>query len=163
MLQKKICMLGATGVGKTSLVRRFVQSVYTDKYHTTIGVKIDKKTVEVNGQNVNLMIWDVQGEDDGHKIRPAYLRGASGYLLIIDATRPETLQTATAIQNNLNKDFPDTPFIAIINKTDLTDEIKLSPKDLTSKTWTILQTSAKTGDNVENAFKMLSQKMLESR
>lgn len=163
MLQKKICMLGATGVGKSSLVRRFVQSVYTDKYHTTIGVKIDKKTVEANGQTVNLMIWDVQGEDDGHKIRPAYLRGASGYLLIVDATRSETLQTAMAIQSNLDKDFPDIPFISIINKTDLTDEIKLTPKDLTFKTWTILQTSAKTGDNVENAFKMLSQKILENR
>ena len=76
-LQKKICMLGASGVGKTSLVRRFVQSIYSEKYHTTIGVKIDKKTVKAGDTEVNLLLWDLQGEDDTFKIRPAFLRGAS--------------------------------------------------------------------------------------
>jgi small GTP-binding protein len=69
MLQKKICMLGAFAVGKTSLVRRFVESIYSDVYQTTVGVKIDKKNVQVHGKEVSLVLWDIYGEDDYQKMR----------------------------------------------------------------------------------------------
>ena len=69
MLQKKICMLGSFAVGKTSLVRRFVESMYSEAYHTTVGVKVDKKNVQVNGAEVTLVLWDIYGEDDYQKMR----------------------------------------------------------------------------------------------
>ncbi|MGH8605890.1 MAG: Rab family GTPase, partial [Gammaproteobacteria bacterium] len=98
MLQKKICMLGFFGVGKTSLVRRYVSSVYSDTYLTTVGVKIDKKTVTVREQTLNLLLWDIAGADDISALRTSYLRGAAGYLLVADGTRPETLESARSMQ-----------------------------------------------------------------
>ena len=97
MLQKKICLLGAFGVGKTSLTRRFVDSIFSDTYLTTVGVKIDKKTVAVNGNTVNLLIWDIAGEDEVSAVRTSYLRGAAGYLLVVDVTRAQTLAVAKSI------------------------------------------------------------------
>ena len=81
MIQKKICLLGGFGVGKTSLVAQFVHSLFSDKYLTTIGVKIEKKSVPVDETQVELVIWDIYGHDDFQKLRTSYLRGASGYLL----------------------------------------------------------------------------------
>src|SRR4030095_6092425 len=91
IVQKKVCMLGTFAVGKTSLVRRFVESIYSDKYHTTVGVKIDKKVVPVDGEEVMLMLWDIEGTESEHEMRMSYLRGAAGYLMVVDGTRQETL------------------------------------------------------------------------
>ena len=79
-------MLGGFSVGKTSLIKRFVESVFSEKYLTTVGVKIDKKTVDVQGRSVNLILWDIAGEDDTATIRMSYLRGCSGYLRVADGT-----------------------------------------------------------------------------
>ena len=87
MIEKKICMLGASGVGKTSLVSRFVSSIFSDKYLTTVGVKVDKKVVAVDDTQVTLLLWDIYGQDEFQTVKPAYLRGASGYLLVADGTR----------------------------------------------------------------------------
>src|SRR4026209_2201357 len=94
MLQKKICMLGGFGVGKTSLVSRFVTSIFSDTYLTTIGVKIDKKTFAVDAHEMTLMLWDIYGQDEFQTVRDSYLRGASGYLLVADGTRYATPETA---------------------------------------------------------------------
>ena len=90
MLQKKICMLGSFSVGKTSLVRRFVESIFSDAYQTSIGVKIEKKVVRAGNEEVTLVLWDIHGEDVYQKIRMSYLRGMSGYLLVADGTRRQT-------------------------------------------------------------------------
>jgi len=68
MIKKKIVMLGSFAVGKTSLVQRFVNSIFSEKYLTTIGVKIDQKIVNVNDKEVNLLLWDIHGEDDYQKM-----------------------------------------------------------------------------------------------
>jgi small GTP-binding protein len=103
VLQKKICLLGAFGVGKTSLTRRYVDSIFSDTYLTTVGVKIDKKAVRVGANDVNLLIWDIAGEDDVSAVRTSYLRGAAGYLLVVDVTRAQTLEfshgTAWALES----------------------------------------------------------------
>src|SRR5215211_7084781 len=93
VVQKKICMLGGFSVGKTSLVKRFVESVFSETYLTTVGVKIDKKTVDLGERAVNLILWDVAGEDDISAVRMSYyyLRGCAGYVLVADGTRPSTL------------------------------------------------------------------------
>ena len=100
VLEKKICMMGAPGVGKTSLVRRFVDSVFSDKYLSTIGVKIDRKTVQLPDATLNLMLWDLQGEDQYQWVRMQYLRGASGYILVADGTRANTFEVALGLQEN---------------------------------------------------------------
>ena len=100
MLQRKVCLLGAFAVGKTSLVARFVHSLFSERYHTTIGVKIDRKTVRVNGRDVNLMIWDLAGEDEFMSLRMSYLRGTDGCLLVIDGTRKDTLATASSSKSD---------------------------------------------------------------
>jgi len=97
MLTKKVCMLGSFSVGKTSLVRRFVETIFLDKYHTTVGVKVDKKVVQVDGQELSLVLWDIYGEDEYQKLRLSYLRGAAGYLLVADGTRRATLDKVLAI------------------------------------------------------------------
>jgi small GTP-binding protein len=163
MLQKKICMLGSFSVGKTSLVTRFVQSIFSDRYLTTVGVKIDKKLMSVGGQDVTLMLWDLYGEDEYQKIRMSYLRGGSGYLLVVDGTRPATLDTALAIQEEAQKNFGPTPFVIALNKCDLTDEWEISGEreaELAGWARKVIRTSAKTGEGVECAFEALAKAMI---
>lgn len=165
MIQKKICMLGTFAVGKTSLVRRFVESIYSDKYHTTVGVKIDKKQVEVEGQNLMLLLWDIEGAETAHDLRKSYLRGAAGYLLIADGTRRDTLYRAMEIQARAQETLGEVPYLFLINKADLIDQWDVDPREmeaLAQKNWHVIQTSAKTGAGVEEAFLALARRMLEN-
>ncbi len=153
-------MLGATGVGKTSLVRQYVQSVFSEKYHTTIGVKVDKKVVRLDNQEVTMMLWDLQGEDDDFKIRPSFLRGASGYILVVDLTRAASLDAAKRIQFMIEDEVGQVPFMILFNKNDLTDEIEIDHEWMVEFAGEkVLRTSAKTGENVEEAFVGLAEKM----
>ena len=123
MIQKKICLLGGFGVGKTSLVSRYVHSIFSDKYLTTVGVKIDKKSVTLDGTDVDLVIWDLYGQDDYQKVRMSYLRGAAGYLLVADGTRRSTLDTALALHDSAQATVPNASFTLVINKADLARQV----------------------------------------
>lgn len=163
LLEKKICMMGAPGVGKTSLVRRFVDSVFSEKYLSTIGVKIDKKSVALDDATLNLMLWDLQGEERYQWVRLQYLKGASGYILVADGTRPDTLEVAMGLQENAAGRAEDLPFVLCLNKADLWGQWGISATQqewLKEKGWTILQTSAKSGDGVEEAFTTLGRAIL---
>jgi small GTP-binding protein len=163
MIQKKICMLGSFAVGKTSLVRRFVESIYSDVYHTTVGVKIDRRLVRHNETEVSLLLWDLYGEDEFQRLRWSYLRGASGYLLVADGTRRNTLEKAFALEQRVRKEVGQIPFIFVVNKADLVRDWDLDPAmeaQLAARNWTVLRSSAKTGENVEEAFLQLTRKML---
>ena len=163
MLQKKVCLLGGFGVGKTSLVRRYVQSIFSDAYLTTVGVKIEKKMVNVGAAEVALILWDVAGEDDVAGIRMSYLRGSAGYLLVVDVTRGETLEVAKSIQARVTKEIGSVPFLFLFNKTGLMEEWDLPEQaieDLTGAGHVVLKTSAKTGERVEEAFQMLAQRLV---
>jgi small GTP-binding protein len=163
MLQKKVCMLGAFGVGKTSLVRRYVQSIFSDTYLTTVGVKIDKKTLTVGDESLILLLWDIAGEDDVSPIRMTYLRGAAGYLLVADGTRAETLEVATAIQSRVKSEIGPVPFIVLLNKADLHESWDLGQEavdTLAAAGWKLIRTSARTGEGVEEAFQELAERML---
>ena len=156
-------MLGATGVGKTSLVSRFVTSLFSDKYLTTVGVKVDKKTVPMDGQDVTLMLWDIYGEDEFQTVRSSYLRGASGYLLVADGTRQLTLDTARDLQKTAEGVAGAVPFILVLNKMDLAEEWRVDDRalwKLAESGWSVIRTSAKTGVGVEDAFLKLTQKMV---
>ena len=156
-------MLGAFAVGKTSLVAQFVRSMFSEKYQTTVGVKIDKKSLKVGADDVNMMLWDLHGEDEFQKIRSSYLRGTSGYLLVADGTRAETLDLAIGIQQTVQQEVGDMPFILVLNKSDLATQWALEQNtldNLTAKRWEIIKSSAKTGEGVEEAFLSLAQRML---
>ena len=165
MTKKKICMLGSYGVGKTSLVARFVSSIFADKYHTTVGVKIDKKVLVVDGQDVTLMLWDMAGEEDGAPVKLNQVRDASGYLLVVDGCRGKTLDVARAIRQRVETEIGAQPFILLVNKVDLRETWEVPDstwKELTAAGWTILETSAKTGTNVEEAFLALTSRILKA-
>ncbi len=163
MIQKKICVLGAAGVGKTSLTAQFVYSKFSEKYLSSMGVKIDKKTVEVDDTQVNLMIWDIHGEEKYKKIPSSYLRGASGILMVIDGTRLDTVAVAKDIHQRVCDELGEIPIIYLLNKSDLGDAWSINDNlmaKLESANRSVFLTSAKTGANVEASFTSIAKAML---
>nr|WP_294509447.1 Rab family GTPase [uncultured Rhodopila sp.] len=163
MLQKKICMLGAFSVGKTSLIRRYVSSVFSDTYLTTVGVKIDKKTVDLDGRTMNLILWDLAGEDDVNALRLSYLRGAAAYVLVADGTRPATLDVALSLRGRVEADYGPLPFVLLLNKNDLPEQWTITEGDmdgLRAAGWWVRSSSARSGEGVEDAFMDLAIRTL---
>src|SRR4051812_11288990 len=155
MIQKKVCLLGTSGVGKTSLVAQFVHSMFSDKYLTTVGVKIDKKMVKVGDTEVMLMIWDLAGDDDFQRLQTSYLRGTSGFLLVADGTRAVTLDQVLELKTRVEANIGAAPFILALNKSDLASQWEVTDAriaSLESDGWKIIRTSAKAGEQVEEAF-----------
>jgi small GTP-binding protein len=164
MISKKICMLGSFAVGKTSLVSQYVSSMFSEKYLSTVGVKVDRKSVSVNGQDVTLMLWDLYGEDGFQRVQKSYLRGASGYLLVVDGTRFQTLAAARELQKMAASVVGPAPFMVALNKADLASEWQIDDRALLKIAdlgWPIVRTSAKTGLGVQESFERLTRAMLE--
>jgi len=166
MIKKKIGMLGSFGVGKTSLVARFVHSVFSDKYHTTVGVKVDKKVLRVNDRELTLMLWDMAGEEENAPVKIHQMRDASGYLLVVDGCRRKTLDVAVSLQQRVESEIGPCPFLLLANKADERSQWEIPDsmwEELKARGWPVLETSAKTGQRVEEAFLMLSSRMLEAQ
>ena len=156
-------MLGSYAVGKTSLVRQFVTSKFSDQYLTTVGVKIDRKAVNINGHDVRMMLWDLHGEDGYQQVHASYLRGMAGYLLVADGTRPESMETVHKLHQRAVETVGSVPFILLVNKLDLVDEWAISDAsldELKSDGWNVQTTSAKTGERVNESFAELARQML---
>ncbi len=165
MIQKKVSLLGAFAVGKTSLVTRFVHSIFSDAYLTTVGVKIEKKVLQIDTQPLTLLLWDLAGEDEFMQIRMSYVRGSSGYLLVADGTRRSTIDTAYALQQQVLDALGDIPFVLVLNKVDLEEDWIVDEElcaDFVARGWDVVNTSARSGDGVEEAFAILGKKILES-
>lgn len=163
-MMKKVCMLGASAVGKTSLVKRFVEGIFSERYLTTVGVKIDKKRIRVSDRTVDLVLWDLNGEDRFQKLSMSYMRGAAGYLLVVDGTRRETFDTAMVLHHKVRAVLGETPFVMVFNKADLAQDWAFTDEDLRlheARGWTVLKTSAKTGTGVEEAFLQLSARLVQ--
>ena len=159
MLQKKICMLGAFSVGKTSLVKRYISSIFSDTYLTTVGVKIDKKVLELDGRSLALILWDIAGEDDVSTVRMSYLRGSAGYLLVADGTRAVTVDVAQSLRSRVEAELGPLPFVLLLNKSDLAEQWTVTAAELDAMRaagWSVRRTSAKTGEGVEDAFRELA-------
>jgi small GTP-binding protein len=166
-IQKKICMLGDFAVGKTSLVRRFVEGRFDDRYLTTIGVKVSRRPVELpDSPPVNLLIWDLAGGEDFTGVQTNYLQGSSGALLVCDLTRALTLDPLKKYGHRLREVNPRAALIIAGNKVDLTEQREIEDEeivdlaDLLDANWFI--TSAKTGDHVEKAFTSLAERILRT-
>lgn len=164
MIKKKVCMLGSFAVGKTSLVQQYVNSIFSEKYLTSIGVKIDQKSLIFNNIDITLLLWDIHGEDEFQKIPKSYLKGSAGYFLIMDGTRINTLSIIGSIKKMADEVLgTDTPFLVLVNKVDLSDRWEFSDemeKEISARNWRIIKTSAKTGEGVEEAFQELTKLMM---
>lgn len=163
VVQKKVCLLGDIAVGKTSLVRRFIEGRFDDRYLSTIGVKISRKVMERQDYTLNLLIWDLAGGEDFKEISQRYLLGAVGALIVCDLTRPETLTLLEDYASRFRETNKGAVMVLIGNKSDLVDEKAVTDENLASAAlisecpW--LLTSAKTGENVEQAFELLADQI----
>lgn len=157
----KICVVGDFAVGKTSVIERFVNNQFSDKYLTTVGVKIDTKEVSLAKQGVvvKLIIWDVAGADEFGAKEFAYLRGASGLIFVVDGTRPHTLTSVKKLQKQIFERGGKRPNVLLLNKHDLAGMWQLDQTKIDSLGVDfdeIYRTSAKTGDAVEAALTALA-------
>ena len=160
MLKKKICIVGSFGVGKTSLVRRFVDTIFDESYLATVGVKIDRKDVRIGSTAVTLVLWDLAGEDDLAQLNVSHLRGSSGYILVADGCRATTLAKAIDIQGRIARLLGPLPFVIVVNKADLRDQWEVKGAIVEERGWTTFETSAKAGSGVEEMFQHLAEKLL---
>lgn len=160
MISKKVILLGQFGVGKTSLIRWFIENMFSDDYLTTIGVKVDKKVVNINGTEVSMIIWDIAGERDMNDIRKAYKLGSHGIIYVFDLSRPATQDQVLSDVEQLRKEFPEVPIRVVGNKKDLVDDEILSSLKEQLKLWNPIFSSAKTGENVDTFFKELGEAMI---
>jgi len=166
-LAKKICLIGDFGVGKTSLVRRFVSNIFTDDYITTVGVKIETKVVNLDHENsVKLVIWDIAGADNLDSLKMSYLQGANGYLLVADGTRRNTLDSALVLKQKIDSVLDAPPYQLLLNKVDLKSDWELGDDDylmLKQKNILYSESSALTGSAVEQAFEKLARGFWQSK
>ena len=159
----KLCLLGDGAVGKTSLVRRYVFDVFDDKYLMSFGTKVSKKTVALDDTQVDLMIWDILGQRTNSTLHSAYYRGAVGALIVCDCTRPETVASLSSWADGFVSVVGDMPMMILANKCDLEKvvsmtELKSFCDSIGSK---LIETSAKTGANVEKTFAQIASRMVE--
>lgn len=162
-LRKKVVLLGAFGVGKTSLVRRFVSNEFSDNYLSTIGVKVEKRLVKLNNVQVELLIWDIAGDDEFFKLQASYLRGASGVLMVADATRAWTVHKAQELKAEFQSSLAGIPWHFIINKSDLAEDPSLKEAIATNEFADATLTSAKTGNAVEAVFEHIASDMVRGQ
>lgn len=164
MIKKKICLLGAFAVGKTSLVKQFIENIFSLKYHTTLGVKIDKKSINIEGHDVDLILWDLAGEDDFITVKMSYLRGAAAYMVVVDGTRRDTLDTALDLIQRAEKETGNLlPYVVLVNKFDLAAKWQITDNDIAvieQQGNKVYKTSAKTGENVEAAFEAIARAVI---
>jgi len=161
MIAKKVLLVGNFGVGKTSLIRRFVLNEFSEDYISTIGVRVSKKVVEYQNETIKLMIWDVAGTSGDEKIPKAYFLGAHAAMFVFDVSREETYLT---IDQNLQmvKDLSGLQSITIVgNKKDLLSEEELKKVIQKISIDIDLITSAKENENVEDAFMQLTSQTLK--
>jgi small GTP-binding protein len=165
MIQKKVCMVGVQGTGKTSMVQRFVHSLFSERYLSTVGVKIDRKVVAVEGGEVTLLLWDIEGRSQEQEVPASYIRGAHAVLYVADGTRRTTLEQLPQIRELVRSTVGDVSSLVALNKADLAEQWALTRGDeatLPDAGLHHVRTSAKTGAGVEDAFHWLAKEVLRA-
>ena len=157
MIRKKILLLGDFNVGKTSLIRRYIDNSFEDRYLTTIGVKISKKALNLNTVECELLIWDVEGATPQKKIPQSYLLGASGAIFVADSAREETIQSLDGHIAAFLSVNPNAKYVVAYNKSDLLTVYEKTHMSLGKNSFF---TSAKDGSHVIPLFTQLAKDML---
>lgn len=161
LIRAKTVMIGSPSVGKSSLVRRFVHSLFSEEYHSTLGVKVDRKSMTIEDRTVNLILWDMHGEKEGLDIPASYLGGTRAALVVFDAARPETIEVAAELRDRIVSASPGSAVRVVANKADLAidwPEIESVCDNLGLPKPS--RTSAKTGDGVEDVFTSIGQELV---
>ena len=166
-MKMKICLIGEGAVGKTSLIRRFVLDEFDDKYLQTLGTKVSKREIEIPAKGnvaairVDMTIWDIMGQKGFRELlKDAYFYGARGVIAVCDVTRKATLEELDDWIEGVYSVSGRVPIQFLANKADLEDKIAMNAKDLEQATKAYDSeyyfTSAKSGTNVETAFRNLA-------
>ncbi len=161
ILSKKVILLGQFGVGKTSLIQKFIHSKFSEKYITTIGVKVDKKVITINGRELSLIVWDIAGESAHQKVPKAYKMGAHGAIFVFDVMRPSTYESIEEDIKHMQSILPPMPVVLVGNKKDLISEQKLNALKKILPKNNYFFSSAKTGELVEDMFDKLAKLMIQ--
>jgi small GTP-binding protein len=164
VLARKICLLGDFAVGKTSTVSRFVNNTFSEAYLTTVGVKVDTRSVPVDEERTaRLVVWDIAGSSKVDQTRSQYVRGAHGLMLVADGTRQDTFTSALDLWLQASETCgTELPAVLMINKFDLADrwEVSEEMQAQIGRMLPLFKVSAKMGTAVEDAFKALAGKMV---
>lgn len=157
-ISKKVVVLGHFGVGKTSLIRRFVENSFSDNYTVSIGVHITKKLVVIApNKSVSLILWDLEGTDDLNHIRESYLLGTHGIIYVFDLSRPSTFQEIDLDLSILEKKASGIPIKVVGNKVDLVVPSEVAEILGNNNISYDYLTSAKTGGKVNDLFEQLAK------
>jgi len=162
----KTVLLGEAGVGKTSLVYRFIENKFRENYKSTLGVNLLKKDLEVEGYGgVSSQIWDLGGQESFRSLRKLYLEGANGGLIIFDLTDKKSFDKLNDWLESFRIARGEQPLLLIGNKSDLENQAKITEKEASkyakNNNMDLILTSAKTGQNVEEAFIKLNKRILD--
>lgn len=160
VIQRKVCMLGSFSVGKTSLVQRYLRGTHVERPVSTVGVKIDRASIDVDYETVNLIIWDIHGDDEFQRIHTSYLRGARGHMLVADATRPATFGAIARLREMADDVSPGAAFVLVLNKSDAVAELGIPDdalRELEAGGLPVFRTSARSGEGVTDAFAALAR------
>lgn len=165
-ISSKICIVGDFAVGKTSIAERFVNNQFSEKYLTTVGVKIDTREIARPelGITHKLIIWDIAGSDQFDATQVAYLRGAAGCLYVADGTRPDTLKSVINLNSQIDQQLGAIPSAALVNKNDLRAQWMVDDEQLHTLGDTfsdVFLTSAKTGHEVDHAITEVARQILD--
>jgi Ras-related protein Rab-2A len=170
----KICLLGERIIGKTCLTKRFVENSFNEEYHPTYGTRLSRKKITIETQepteavSLDLSIWDIMGQESYKKLlHPTYLKGVKGALLICDLTKRKTLENLVEWMDSLPLGWRSIPYVFIANKSDLTDSHEFGTKELeevaSKYNSPYFLTSAKTGENVQDAFQTLAEIIVKNQ
>ena len=164
MNNKKVCIVGDRAVGKTSLIRRFLTGSYEPSWPATAGARIEKKELDIDGDKLQLMLWDIEGQSELSAESASYLKGASAMIYVVDGTRLETLGTAIGLRLEIETHLGHSlPSIVLFNKSDLAERWEISNAMINDAevggNLSIL-TSSKEGSGVNMAFSLIGRVLL---
>ena len=160
----KLLIVGESGVGKTCMLLRFADNSFEENFLSTIGVDFKVRELDVDGKHVKLQIWDSAGQERFRNITTSYYRNCGGIIIVYDITRRDTFQKVTEWIEEVRKNTNNVPLLLVGNKADLMDKRQVTTEEaqeLAKKMGLVLlETSAKTALNIEDAFQTISRQLM---